>query len=172
MSNRPARGKARIQAKTMAGLKAEAESLTGLYDAKCIQVKRLKRILKSRDQELTELEDLCELHESQIKDYREEVKSIKDKARNNIFYMPDYSIKASSIETVQIFRGKYNIGAAGYFTSPKVVVNAQIYEHEQAKNALKALYACGYYTDQQFQSSIALMLEYIDQHEQFLSTNP
>ena len=102
MSNRPARGKARIQAKTMAGLKAEAESLTGLYDAKCIQVKRLKRILKSRDQELTELEDLCELHESQIKDYREEVKSIKDKARNNIFFMPDYSIKASSIETVQI----------------------------------------------------------------------
>ena len=78
MSNRPARGKARVQADAMEGLKAQIEETIEFGKAKDLQIKQLKKVLNRRHSQLDELEDLCEIHEAQLAAYREEVKQIRE----------------------------------------------------------------------------------------------
>ena len=78
MSNRPARGKARIQAAATDDLKAQVENLTGLHEACCIQVKQLKRLLAYRGQELGELDTICAINAAKLDDYQKEVRAIKE----------------------------------------------------------------------------------------------
>ena len=78
MSNRPARGRARVQAETMESLKAQLKNASGLLNANELQVKELKKILKRRDQELIEFDTICAINAAKLDDYREEVRAIKE----------------------------------------------------------------------------------------------
>ena len=78
MSNRPARGKARVQAETMESLKAQLKNASGLLNANELQIKELKKILKRRDQELIKFDTICAINAAKLDDYREEVRAIKE----------------------------------------------------------------------------------------------
>ena len=78
MSNRPARGRARVQAEAMESLKAQLKNASGLLNANELQVKELKKILKRRDLELIELDTICAINAAKLDDYQKEVRAIKE----------------------------------------------------------------------------------------------
>ena len=81
MSNRPARGKARVQAETMESLKAQLKNASGLLNANELQIKELKKILKRRDQELIEFDTICAINTARLDDYQREVRAIKSRLK-------------------------------------------------------------------------------------------